>query len=155
MAYKYKARRIRRSKQPTDRSVRAGGFLVSTSQIVAYTYTATDPCKVCNLSLEIGLDDNTDANSEKVYYAVVYVPEGYNVNTMQVTDVTQDLYNPTKNIMVVGVLTNDGGGAKKTFSRVSRKMAVGDRIALIINRVNNGSTQDNTGNFVLQFTTVH
>ena len=67
-----------RAKRPTDRVIRAGQAPVTSSTGTAYLWTATTPCTVTNFKLDIGEES---ANQYwPVAYALVYVPEGYNVN---------------------------------------------------------------------------
>lgn len=153
MARKYYSRRRRyfRKKQPTERSIRQGSFTSSNTSLTQYMYTATDPCKFCNCSLEIGLKVDNDPSTAQgpLWYALVYVPEGYDANPITISPVN-DVYNPTKNVLIIGTLTNYGEMVTK-WSKTSRKMMIGDRIALVIL----GGSEYPSGSYTLQFTTVH
>ena len=46
--------------------------------------------------------------STNVPYVVVVVREGYNANTISYPAITDDLYNPTMDVLISGILT-DGG----------------------------------------------
>ena len=86
-----------------------------------------------------------------VAYALVYVPEGYNVNNLTFPAVTDDMYNPTKMVIISGVC-NSAGNEDHKSSRYSRKCAVGDRVALILITTRPSGTQPT--NFELSFTVV-
>ena len=138
-----------RAKRPTDRVIRAGQAPVTNSTGTAYLWTATTPCTVTNFKLDIGEES---ANQYwPVAYALVYVPEGYNVNNLTFPAVTDDMYNPTKMVIISGVC-NSAGNEDHKSSRYSRKCAVGDRIALIFITTRPSGTQPT--NFELSFTVV-
>ena len=147
----YRRRRFyRRNSRPTERTVRAGstGDISPSQQAAAYVFTASDPCTATNFRLDTGIGSG---NVSSVVYALVYVPEGYDINNLNYPAVNDDLYNPTKCVLISGVLTDTVTEDHK-FSRMSRKMAVGDRIALIY--YNAGVNSANCS-FELSFTTVH
>ena len=148
----YRRRRIfKRSSRPTERIVRAGstGQISTGNQVSAYVYTATDPNTATRFKLDTGFSASTAGGP--VVYALVYVPEGYNINNIVYPAVTDDIYNPTKNVLLSGVLTDNAIEDHKSTS-YSRKMAVGDRIALIYY---NASSSQVDASFELSFTTVH
>ena len=90
-----------RAKRPTDRVIRAGQAPVTNTTGTAYLWTATTPCTVTNFKLDIGEES---ANQYwPVAYALVYVPEGYNVNSLTFPAVTDDMYNPTKMVIISGM----------------------------------------------------
>jgi len=139
----------RRVSRPTDRTVRAGtNTATAGTQSTMYMYTATDPCTATRFRLDIGTITELPC-----VYALVYVPEGYDVNTITYPATTVDLYNPTMNVLISGVITDNQVEDHKS-SRYSRKLRIGDRIALILyNPVGNASAV--TVNWELNFTTVH
>ena len=92
-----------RAKRPTDRVIRAGQAPVTSSTGTAYLWTATTPCTVTNFKLDIG-EESAD-QYWPVAYALVYVPEGYNVNSLTFPAVTDDMYNPTKMVIISGYAT--------------------------------------------------
>ena len=51
-----------------------------------------------NFKLDIG-EESAD-QYWPVAYALVYVPEGYNVNNLTFPAVTDDMYNPTKMVII-------------------------------------------------------
>ena len=89
------------AKRPTDRVIRAGQAPVTNVTGTAYLWTATTPCTVTNFKLDVG-EERAD-QYWPVAYALVYVPEGYNVNALTFPAVTDDMYNPTKMVIISGV----------------------------------------------------
>ena len=70
-----------------------------------------------------------------VPYALVVVREGYNANTLNYPAITNDLYNPTMDVLISGVLT-DGGIEDHKYNSIGRKLKIGDRICLIVYAIN-------------------
>ena len=119
---------------------------------VAYQYTATFPCTVTKFHVDLGIDPNAtvDPNAELIW-ALVYVPEGYDANNIT-PSATADIYNPTKNVIMWGTL-NGAYVQDQKYSRYSRRLSVGDRIALLVRTV--GSAVNNiTGSYGLSATVV-
>ena len=85
-----------------------------------------------------------------VAYALVYVPEGYNVNNLTFPAVTDDMYNPTKMVIISGVCNSAEMKIKKAQD-TQGKCAVGDRVALILI---NKTIRTQPTNFELSFTVV-
>ena len=140
-----------RAKRPTDRVIRAGQAPVTNTTGTAYLWTATTPCTVTNFKLDIGEES---ANQYwPVAYALVYVPEGYNVNSLTFPAVADDMYNPTKMVIISGVCNSSGTEDHKS-SRYSRKCSVGDRIALILITTRPSASGTQPTNFELSFTVV-
>ncbi len=104
-------RRFRRSygaktKRNAERVVRAGqSQLTSGTQQTAYTYTATQACTVKSIRLDLGMT-SVAAISTSVPYALVLVREGYNANPLVYPAITDDMYNPTQDVLISGVLTD-------------------------------------------------
>ncbi len=141
--------RSTRPKRPYDRMVRAGGWELTSGGTtgVGYTYTAVLPQTAFNFRLDI---TDTIAN-ESVAYALVYIPEGYDANQIVYPAFNTNMYNPTTNVIISGVLaaTDRMGDDDEKFQRIGRKMQTGDRIALLVY-----STQPAQGSFELNFTIV-
>ncbi len=129
-------RRFRRSygaktKRNAERVVRAGqSQLTSGTQQTAYTYTATQACTVKSIRLDLGMT-SVAAISTSVPYALVLVREGYNANPLVYPAITDDMYNPTQDVLISGVLT-DGSVEDHKFNMIGRKMKKGDRLCLIV-----------------------
>ena len=148
----YKKRRYAyKTKRPTDRIIQAGTATVpAASQVIGYVFEATDPCTATKFKLDCGLLSSTSAGQA---YALVYVPHGYNVNNIVYPSVPPaNMYEPSQNVLISGVLTNNGTEDQK-YCRYGRKMRPGDRIALIF-RNSSGQNPEEIG-FELNFTTVH
>ena len=142
-------RPYRKAKRPTERIIRAGQAPVTNTTGSAYIWTADTPCTITNFKLDVGEES---ANTYwPVAYALVYVPEGYNVNNLTFPAVSDDLYNPTKMVIISGVCNSSGNEDHKS-SRYSRKCSPGDRIALIMISTRPSGTQPT--NFELSFTVV-
>ena len=131
-----KSRRyVSRPKRNSERVVRAGmsGVNVGTQQ-TAYTYTATQPCTVKSIKLDIGMMI-AGGEQNAVPYALVVVREGYNANTLNYPAITNDLYNPTMDVLISGVLT-EGSIEDHKANMIGRKLKIGDRICLIVYAIN-------------------
>ena len=59
------------------------------------------------------------------------VREGYNANSLVWPAVAGDLYNPTMDVLISGVLT-DGAVEDHKSNMIGRKLKTGDRLALCI-----------------------
>ena len=126
----YKRRYAYKAKRSTERIIRAGEVLINTSDtITGYVWTATVPGTVSQMKLDTGVE--SDIAGISYPYALVYVPEGYNANALNFPALTDDLYNPTKNVFISGVINNSQSEDHK-YTRYSRKVVPGDRIALPI-----------------------
>ena len=73
-----------------------------------------------------------------VYWALVYVPEGYNPNNLNLTG-GASLYEPNQNVMACGVMDFSAGPCR-VYSRLSRNLNSGDRIVLVVASTNASST---------------
>ena len=140
-----------RRKRPTERIVRAGVATLpsqgSAPNVIGYVFTAKENGTVSNFKLENCIISMGTGTNTTVPYAVVYVPEGYNANNLTWPAVVDDMYNPTKNVLMSGILINSENRDFKS-SRYSRKVVPGDRICLIYQGpVNNAITVGFTINF--------
>ena len=70
-------------------------------------------------------------NAIAVPYALVVVREGYNANTLTYPAITDDLYNPTMDVLISGILTDNAVEDHKS-NAIGRKLKKGDRICLIV-----------------------
>ena len=139
------AARARRPKRPSDRIIRAAsGPVTATATSRTFVYTATVPQTALNIKLDVGA--TTD---EVLVYALVYLPEGYDYNPIVWPAITDDIYNPTKNVLISGVLTDNSVEDHKT-NRIGRKLATGDRIALLVRNTSASATAQFS--FELSFT---
>ena len=128
-----KSRRyVSRPKRNAERVVRAGQSTITPgTQQTAYTYTATEACTVKSIKLDLGMDNGGAPEAPVVPYALVVVREGYNANTLTYPAITDDLYNPTMDVLISGILT-DGGIEDHKSNAIGRKLKKGDRICLIV-----------------------
>ena len=138
-----------RAKRPTERFVRAGTSAVPVgTTTTGYVWTAQETGTISNIKLDTGMDSAT-GSTEAIVYAMVYVPEGYNANPLNYPALTDDLYNPTKNVLISGVLNSQDMEDHKS-TRYSRKVVKGDRLCLLYRPVAASGSQ--TVSFELSFT---
>lgn len=145
---KYNRRRSYKTKRPSNRIIRAGTAIIDPqAQSVGYIYEAVDPQTASNFKIDLGIGSPASV----MPYVLVYIPEGYDATTINYPAVTLDLYNPTKNVLINGVLTSDESEDHK-YSRYGRKMAPGDRIALVFL---NTKTSIVSVSYQISFSTFH
>ena len=129
----FRPRRYGRSR-PTDRVIRASAVELSLpdATFVAYEFVADKPCTASQFALDIGMLSATGATADStvIAYALVFIPDGYTANNLHYPTTTNDFYEPTKNAILTGVLTDYTIEDHKR-SRYSRKLSSGDRIALL------------------------
>ena len=133
MSRRYNARRYRvvRPKRNAERHIRVGSSLINrNTQVTAYTYTAPQACVIKSIKLDTGVTTGDSGNNGTVVWALVVVREGYNANALSWPAVTTDLYNPTADVLMSGVLT-DSAVEDHKVNMVGRKLKTGDRICLI------------------------
>ena len=133
MSRRYNGRRYRvvRPKRNAERHIRAGSSVIArNTQQTAYTYTATQACVVRSIKLDTGVTTGDTGNNGAVVYALVVVREGYNANALSWPAITSDLYNPTADVLMSGVLTDSAVEDHKA-NMVGRKLKAGDRLCLI------------------------
>ena len=83
--------------------------------------------------------------TDEVTYAVVYVPEGYNANTITLSSASTTFYNPEENVLMAGIVADEN---PKVRTKIARRMRPGDRIAVLAR--NNDPAQANLLRFVWQ-----
>ena len=106
MARFTKRYRRRYTKRNSERAIRAGAVrMVVSTQQVAYTWTAKEACTVKSIRMDCGVSLGTPA-TVNMPYVLVRVAEGYTANTMAYPALTDDLYNPTDQVLISGVLTD-------------------------------------------------
>jgi len=128
-------------KRNVDRKLPCGYSDVAPStQQYAYNFTATTACTIKSIKLDIGANAyGEEVGQIAVAYALVVVREGYDANTLNWPALQGDLYNPTMDVLISGVLTDNGTEDNKS-NAIGRKLKTGDRLALC---VLNGSTTIN------------
>ena len=115
-------------KRNAERVVRAGeSTLAGGTQQTAYTYTADQACTVRSIKLDIGMDTGGLVAPVVIPYALVVVREGYNANPLNYPAITDDLYNPTMDVLISGILTDNAVEDSK-YNAIGRKLKKGDRI---------------------------
>ena len=77
------------------------------------------------------MDTGGLADAVVVPYALVVVREGYNANPLNYPAITDDLYNPTMDVLISGILTDNAVEDSK-YNAIGRKLKKGDRICLIV-----------------------
>ena len=86
--------------------------------------------------LTVNLSQGTDgAGEQEFYWALVFVPQGYNANALfpyfGESQLQGSLYEPNQFVMSCGY-TDPGAGPIRIRSNVSRNLQSGDSIALIV-----------------------
>jgi len=137
-------------KRNVDRKLPCGFSDVGAgTQQVAYNYTATQACTVKSIKLDIGSNLGSVVQGDiSLVYALVVVREGYNANSLVWPAVAGDLYNPTMDVLISGVLT-DGAVEDHKSNMIGRKLKTGDRLALCI--LNGSSTVSCRVHFEMPF----
>ena len=87
--------------------------------------------KVKHLTVSLAARDIAGQASDVAYWALVYVPQGTAVNTLNVAG-TAGMYEPNQFVMNCGVVDFSAGPCRFT-SPVSRNLNSGDKIVLIMN----------------------
>ena len=142
MSRRYPVRRyVGRVKRNAERHVRAGtSNVAANTQRIAYTYVAPQAGTVKSIKLDIGNGGGL-SNDTIVPYALVVVREGYNANLLVYPALSDDLYNPTMDVLVSGVLT-DGSFEDHKWNKIGRKLKTGDRLCLIVYNTSSGTATD-------------
>ena len=73
---------------------------------------------------------NVTSGIGALYWALVYVPEGYNVNQLNLTG-GASLYEPNQNVMSCGVFDFEGGPLR-IHCPLARNLNSGDHIFLVV-----------------------
>ncbi len=126
-------RYVARPKRNSERIVRGGQSWVATgTQQTAYTYTADQACTVKSIKLDLGVAGaGLTEHDPAVPYALVVVREGYSANALTWPAITEDMYNPTMDVLISGVITDSGVEDHKS-NWIGRKLKKGDRLCLVI-----------------------
>ena len=97
--------------------------------------------KVKHITVSLAMP-GTGAAPTSVYWALVYVPQGTGVGTMNIgSNLPANLYEPNQFVMNCGVIDFEAGPARVS-TRLSRNLNSGDQIALLLA---NPSTQGPIG----------
>ena len=148
--YRSYRRPIRKSKRPSNRIIRAGNTVVTSGvTTTGYLYSAVDPQTAMSIKLDIGMTYE-EAGDPLIAYCLVVVREGYNANGIIYPALTDDMYNPTQDVLISGVLT-DATSEDHKYARVGRKLKPGDRLALLFY----SPAGNPTCTFEINFTTLH
>jgi len=116
-------------KRNVERRVRAGtSQILLGQQQTAYTYTAEQACVVKSIKMDLGIGDTEEAT---IAYALVHVREGYDANLLVYPAITDDMYNPTMDVLISGVLTDSAIEDHKS-NMIGRKLKKGDRLCLCV-----------------------
>ena len=143
------ARYVPRIKRNAERHIRAGVMDLPdyANTYTGYVYTAGSAQTVKSIKLDIGQNAGTGVSQQGVVYAIVVVREGYQANALIWPALTTDLYNPTMDVLISGVLTDPAVEDHK-WNAIGRKLKAGDRICLIARGTEGASYL----NFELSFT---
>ena len=86
--------------------------------------------KVKHITITGAANVASTAGIGALYWALVYVPEGYNVNQLNLTG-GASLYEPNQNVMSCGVFDFEGGPLR-IHCPLSRNLNSGDHIFLVV-----------------------
>ena len=125
-------RYVPRIKRNAERHIRAGKMDLPdyATTYTGYVYTAGSAQTVKSIKLDIGQNAGTGVSQQGVVYAIVVVREGYQANGLNWPALTTDMYNPTMDVLISGVLT-DAAVEDHKWNAIGRKLKAGDRICLI------------------------
>jgi len=144
------SRYVSRPKRNAERHVRAGQSLVTpATQQTIYNFEASQACTVRSIKLDIGAGGLS--NNANIPYALVHVREGYNANTLTYPALANDLYNPTMDVLISGVITDNAVEDHK-WNSIGRKLKAGDRLCLIVANGNNTGGDNVLVVFEMNFT---
>ena len=152
--YRSYRRPIKKTTRPTNKVIRAANAtLPARTTASGYIYTATDPLTVMNIKLDTGAVADIDvAAGVTIAYCLVHVREGYNANNITYPALSDDMYNPTNDVIISGVLT-DSSIEDHKYARIGRKMKPGDRLVLLY--FLEAATGTANVSFEINFTTLH
>ena len=135
MAKFFKRYRRRYTKRNSERHVRAGAVNapVAGTTYTGYVYTSQQAETVKGIKLDMGMLTSaaSTSNGAVIAYAIVVVREGYNANSLTYPAIAVDMYNPTMDVLMSGVLTDNQIEDHK-YNGVGRKMKHGDRLCLLV-----------------------
>ena len=127
-------RYVARPKRNAERHIRAGEIYMpdAGTTYTGYVYTASSAQTVRSIKLDIGMaNPGPTATNEAFAYALVVVREGYNANAISYPATSSDLYNPTMDVLISGVIT-DSGVEDHKYNSIGRKLKTGDRLCLLV-----------------------
>ena len=100
--------------------------------------------------LTISMADTAGINSNALFWAIVYVPQGTAANTLTV-DSSSSLYEPNQFVMGTGVF-DFSAGPLRVHCPLSRNLNSGDSIALIVHcETASGAVDAATFKFVVKY----
>ena len=134
-------RYVARPKRNSDRHIKAGQINLpdAASTYSGYVYTAAMAQTVRSIKLDIGMSTpgHSPIANQAIAYALVVVREGYQANGLHYPAIAEDLYSPTMDVLISGVITDTAVEDHK-WNSIGRKLKAGDRLALLVK-----STWDN------------
>ena len=151
--YYRKTRRYARRSRPSERKIRAGevSLGLAGTTYTGYVYEADVPQTVRSIRLDTGkVSFQNEVDDQAIVYALVVVREGYNTNNLNYPAVNDDMYNPTQDVLISGVLTGNSVEDHK-FNTIGRKLKAGDRLALLYRSV----AETEKASFELSFTALY
>ena len=128
------ARYVARPKRNAERHIKASNYGLQDANVTytGYVYTAESAQTVKSIKLDIGMSETGTVTFENhaIAYALVVVREGYNANSLNYPAVADDLYNPTMDVLISGVITDTTVEDHK-YNMIGRKLKQGDRLCLL------------------------
>jgi len=129
-------RYVARPKRNSERNIKAGQINIpdAASTYSGYVYTAGMAQTVKSIKLDIGMSApgvDPQISNQAIAYALVVVREGYNANPLSYPAIEVDMYNPTMDVLISGVITDTAVEDHK-YNMIGRKLKQGDRLCLLV-----------------------
>ena len=140
--YTIKRRYSNRPKYSVEHTTFSATLNATTPQsatIIVGPTTTEGMRKVKHLTINISTSLLGSASSADVYWALVYVPDGYTANPMTLAT-GSSLYEPSQFVMNCGIFEATAG-PNRLYSPLSRNLNEGDSIYLILAREPDATSQ--------------
>jgi len=128
----YGSKSYKRTPYQTNTMVFNGSAVNLSTQLTEYfadNTAGTGKTTVARPTINISVQA---ASATPVYWAIVFVPEGYAANTLALNS-GDALYEPNQYVMASGCFVADADSEPfRLASRLKRKLNLGDRIALLM-----------------------
>lgn len=135
-------KRYNRRKSVNQKILTSVSHIISSVQVSTNIFIATQGCRVGGIRWSLSCASQQSGNGEYAW-AIVYVPEGRNPLTLEIgtpssANTARQLYMAADNVLACGLLLIDNvlmGARTEGSSKAVRRMHEGDRIVLIMRRV--------------------
>ena len=114
------------------------GTTPQSAEVIVDTSDTEGMRKVKHLTINISTSLNGGASTADVYWALVYVPDGYTANPLNLV-AGASLYEPSQFVLNCGIFEATSG-PNRLYSPLSRNLNEGDAIYLILATTNTSTT---------------